>query len=58
MSILGFLTTGDTLLGVVHIKVADRWLHIELAATILALGLTWPRPTADATAHVEIKKVV
>ena len=35
---LGFLTTGDTLLGLVHINVADRWLHAALAAVILVAG--------------------
>jgi len=35
---IGFLTTGDTLLGLVHINVADRWLHAALAVVILAAG--------------------
>ena len=31
VAILGFLTSGNTLLGVVHINEADRWLHLGLA---------------------------
>ena len=38
VTVLGFLTPGDTLLGLVHINVADRWLHAALAAVILAAG--------------------
>ncbi len=37
LAILGFLTTGDMLLGIVHINHADRWLHAGLAAAIVAL---------------------
>ena len=36
---LGFVTTGDTLLGLVHINLADRWLHALLAIAIL--GAWW-----------------
>ena len=39
VSALGFMTTGDTLLGLVHINLADRWLHVFLAAAIL--GAWW-----------------
>lgn len=35
VAILGFLTSGDRLLGVVHINQADRWLHLGLAIIIL-----------------------
>jgi hypothetical protein len=38
VTILGFVTTGNMLLGLVHINAADRWLHAALAATILAAG--------------------
>ena len=37
LAILGFSTTGDMLLGIVHINQADRWLHAGLAAAIVAL---------------------
>ena len=36
---LGFVTTGDALLGLVHINLADRWLHAFLAVAIL--GAWW-----------------
>ena len=38
VAILGFLTTGNMLLGIVHINQADRWLHVGLAAAIV---VTW-----------------
>ena len=39
VTVLGFLTTGDMLLGIIHINAADRWLHAVLAVAILAAGL-------------------
>lgn len=38
VAVLGFVTTGDMLLGMIHINEADRWLHAGLAAAILAGG--------------------
>lgn len=38
VTILGFLTTGDMLLGLIHVNAADRWLHLGLAIAILAAG--------------------
>lgn len=38
VTVLGILTTSDMLLGLVHINVADRWLHAGLAVAILAAG--------------------
>ena len=36
---LGFATSGDMLLGMVHINEADRWLHLGLAFAILLPGV-------------------
>jgi hypothetical protein len=36
---LGFITSGDMLLGIVHINEADRWLHLGLAIAILLPGI-------------------
>ena len=36
---LGFVTSGDMLLGMVHINEADRWLHLGLAFAILLPGV-------------------
>ena len=49
VSILGFLTPGETLLGIIHINDADKWLHVGLAAAILvpAFGIRDPEPTQD-----------
>lgn len=44
VAILGFLTSGNTLLGVVHINEADRWLHLGLAVGMLAAALVVPKP--------------
>ena len=39
VAVLGFLTPGDMLLGLVHINQADRFLHVAVAAVILLAGL-------------------
>ncbi len=44
VAILGFLTSGNTLLGVVHINEADRWLHLGLAIAMLAAAFVASRP--------------
>lgn len=44
VAILGFLTSGDTLLGVVRLNEADRWLHAGLALAILTAAFAIPRP--------------
>lgn len=49
VTILGFLTEGHLLLGMIHINEADRWLHAGLAVAILAGGLI-SRERALATA--------
>ena len=51
VAILGFLTSGDSLLGLIHINAADRWLHAALAAAILAGGL-WFTEAEGAPAKV------
>lgn len=38
VSIVGFLTSGDFLLGVIHINTADKWLHVGLAALLFYTG--------------------
>lgn len=38
VAVLGFITSGEYLLGLVHINQADRWLHLFLAAAIIAAG--------------------
>ncbi|MDH3475629.1 MAG: DUF4383 domain-containing protein [Rhodospirillales bacterium] len=50
---LGFATTGDTLLGMIHINEADRWLHLALAAVILGAGFAVPasEPPSPAEGH-------
>lgn len=40
VAVLGFMTSGDYLLGLVHINQADRFLHVLLAAVILVAGMT------------------
>ena len=41
---LGFVTSGDMLLGMVHINEADRWLHLGLAFAILLPGVLLRTP--------------
>ncbi len=47
VAILGFLTSGNTLLGLVHINEADRWLHLGLAIAMLTAVLAVPRPNTQ-----------
>ena len=44
VAILGFLTSGNTLLGIVHINEADRWLHLGLALAMLGAAFIRTRP--------------
>ena len=44
VAILGFLTSGNTLLGLVHINEADRWLHLGLAIAMLSAAFVASRP--------------
>ena len=43
VAVLGFLTSGDWLLGIVRINEADRWLHVGLALAILTAALAVPK---------------
>ena len=47
VAILGFLTSGNTLLGLVHINEADRWLHLGLAVSMLGAALVTTRPRSQ-----------
>ena len=38
VTIIGFLTSGNMMLGIIHINEADRWLHLGLAIIILGAG--------------------
>jgi hypothetical protein len=44
IAVLGFVIIGEDqlLLGVIHVNVADRWLHVVLAVVILAAGFGLP----------------
>ena len=52
VAILGFLTSGNTLLGIVHINEADRWLHLGLAVGMLAATVAVPRPKTQLASAV------
>ena len=44
VALLGFLTSGNTLLGLVRINEADRWLHLGLALAMLAAAVVATKP--------------
>ncbi len=48
VTIVGFMTSGNMLLGLVHINQADRWLHLGLAVVILAAGFMLPNRPATS----------
>ena len=50
VAVLGFATSGDMLLGVIHINSADRWLHLGLAVAILGAGFLF-KPAQDRFAQ-------
>ena len=52
VSIAGFLTPGDHLLGIVHINTADKWLHVGLAAVLLIAGFVMGYEQVEATVTV------
>ena len=43
VTVLGFVTSGQFLLGLVHINEADKWLHAGLAVIIVTAGFGIPR---------------
>jgi hypothetical protein len=47
VALLGFLTSGNILLGLVHINEADRWLHLGLAISMLAGAFMATRPKSQ-----------
>lgn len=47
VSIAGFLTPGDHLLGFIHINTADKWLHVGLAALLLYTGFAMGNKQLD-----------
>jgi hypothetical protein len=42
VAILGFLSHGDMLLGLVRVNHADHWLHVLLALVVLTAGFLLP----------------
>ena len=42
VAIIGLFTSGNMLLGFVQVNHADHWLHVVLAAVILAAGFMLP----------------
>ena len=42
VALLGLVTGGDMLLGVIQVNAADHWLHVALAVVILAAGFLLP----------------
>lgn len=51
VAVLGFFTSGNMLLGVVHINEPDRWLHLGLAVMILAAGFLAGERNLTAAVH-------
>jgi len=47
VAILGFLTSGNTLLGLVHINEADRWLHLGLAIGMFVANMAVSQPKSS-----------
>lgn len=39
VTLIGFLTPGDVILGFIHVNAADHWLHLVLGMVVLLSGL-------------------
>lgn len=50
VALLGFLTEGNMLLGMVHINEADRWLHLGLAMAMIVAAIGSSRPSTQLAA--------
>lgn len=50
VAVLGFVMTGDMMLGMVAMNAADRWLHVVLALVILYAGFGLATARKPATA--------
>ncbi|HUF04096.1 MAG TPA: DUF4383 domain-containing protein [Aridibacter sp.] len=46
VTVLGFLTPGEMLLGFIHVNHADKWLHFSLAIVITFAGFVLLRGNA------------
>ena len=46
VAIIGLFTSGNMLLGFIQVNHADHWLHVALAAVILAAGFMLPDEAA------------
>lgn len=51
VAMLGFFTSGNMLLGLVHINEADRWLHLGLAIAMMIAAMAVSRPKAQLLTH-------
>lgn len=47
LAVLGFATTSDMLLGILHVNDADRWLHALFAGIVLASWWISGQPNAS-----------
>ena len=50
VAVLGFVMTGDTLLGLIQLNQADRLLHVALAAVLLLAGFALPGEAGQKSA--------
>ena len=48
VAIFGFFSHGDMLLGLIRVNHADHWLHVLLAAIVLAAGFLLPEEKQTA----------
>lgn len=51
IAIIGFATPDNMLFGVIEMNLADRWLHVALAAALLLVGFLTPARETVRTAH-------
>jgi uncharacterized protein DUF4383 len=49
VALLGFLTSGSMLLGIVHFNEADRWLHLGLAISMLGATFVASKPRSQVS---------
>ncbi len=51
VTVLGFMTDGNTLLGIIRVNQADHWLHLGLALVVLASGFLFADKKTELPIH-------
>lgn len=51
VTVIGFLTPGSMMLGIIHVNQADHWLHLSLGLVVLVAGFIFKNRLSPLTVH-------